>query len=113
MRRVRRSVSVVRRVRHLATVASSCFARSMVSAKRRIAVSGVRSSWLTLDTKSAWSSLRFASRRTKTSTRTMPVAESATKLTVRMPKTTLSFASPVNIRKIPTSKSSTVGMMTR
>ena len=113
MRRVSRSVSVVRSVRHFETVASSCFARSIVSAKRRIAVSGVRSSWLTFDTKSAWSSLRLASRRTKTRTSTMPVAESATKLTVRMPKTTLSFASPVNRRKIPTRSRRTVGMMTR
>ena len=64
-------------------------ARSIVSTKRRMLVSGVRSSWLTLDTKSACSSLRFASRRRNTRTSTMPVTATSTKLTVRTPKRTL------------------------
>ncbi len=54
-------------------VAGSLRERSIVSAKSRMLVSGVRSSWLTLETKSACSSLRFASRRRNTSTSTMPV----------------------------------------
>ena len=73
-------------------VAWSPRARSRVSAKRRMLVSGVRSSWLTFETKSAWSSLRLASRRRKTRTRTMPVTATSTKLTVRTPKRRLNDA---------------------
>ena len=112
MRRDRRSDSVTSSVVHCLRTSTSSPERSMVSAKRRIAVRGVRSSWLTFETKSAWSSERFASRRMNTSTSTTPVTTTEMKLTDRMPKRRL-IRDSTNIWMMPIERSRTVGMMTR
>ncbi len=83
-----------------------------MSANIRMEVSGVRSSWLTFDTKSVWSFERFASRARKTSDKTVPVTSEPTNVTTRIPKTRLSSAFQNTSMRMPSASRSPVGTMT-
>ena len=84
-----------------------------ISANIRIEVSGVRSSWLTLETKSSCSFDSLASRRSSTSASTVPVTRQPTRVTTRIPKTRLRRACQNTSMRMPTASSAAVGTTTR
>ncbi len=97
---------------HFSVVATSPRRSASVSAKSRIDVSGVRSSWETFDTKSLWSRERFASRRTNTQTKTTPVTAAPLNASTKIPIKMLTAASPMNKSTTPSTSKSAVGTTT-